>query len=130
MKKPASVKDDVLGLIASGQADHLASYLSRGRTHQGLTGPQLSEAWKAAFRHMADDVRDYAKRQIEDDLKQEFSARGEEPPYDLIHDDMERFVAEVDAAIKHQEATDPDAFGKTADAVETDLKNYRDRKQN
>ncbi|MCK1437384.1 hypothetical protein [Bradyrhizobium sp. 15] len=130
MKNPISIKADVLGLIASEQADHLASYLSRGRKHQSLTGPELLEAWKAAFKHMADDVRDYARREIEEDLKQEFLARGQEPPYDLIHDDLERFVAQVDAAMKYQEATDPDGFAKTAKAVEADLNDYRGRKQN
>lgn len=130
MKKTLTIKDDVLGFIASEQADRLADYLSRGRKHHNLTGPQLFEAWKAAFKLMADDVRDYAKRQNEEDLKQEFLARGEEPPYDLIHDEMERFVAEVDAVIKHQEATDPDGFAKTTKAVEADLNDYRGRKQN
>ncbi|MCK1520330.1 hypothetical protein [Bradyrhizobium sp. 17] len=97
MQKPASIKDDVLGLIASEQADHLADYLARGRKHKSLTALQLLDAWRSAFKHMADDVGDYAKRQIEEDLKQEFLARGEEPPYDVVHDDMEKFVAKVDA---------------------------------
>lgn len=130
MKNSPSIKEDVLGLIASNQADNLADYLSRGRKHEGLTDPQLLEAWKAAFKHMADDVRDYARRQTEEDLKQEFLARCGEPPYDSIRDDLERFVAGVDAAMKHQEMTDPDAFEKTAKAVEADLNDYRGRKQN
>lgn len=125
-----STKADVLGLLASESADHLADYISRGRKHQSLSDLELTDAWKRAFKIMGDNVREYDLRRAEEDLKQEFLARGTEPPYELIKEEMERFVSQVDLAMKEMETNDPEAHERADRAIQADVEKYRKRMQN
>jgi len=100
MSKKHSMKDDVEGWIVSGASDRLADYAARGRKHQGLTHEDLTTGWLHAFRRMADDVRDPERRAIEEDFKSELLLRKSEPPYNMVREEFERFIAETDRAIQ------------------------------
>ena len=110
MTKPPNMRRDVESWITSEATDRVAGYASRGRKHQHLSDEELANVWTKAFKHMADDVRDYERRATEDDLKSEFVLRKKEPPYDAIRDDFERYVAETDRAIADLKANDPDQY--------------------
>lgn len=125
MTKRRSIKDDVEGWLASKATDGLADYAARGRKHQHLTDDELLNAWRKAFAHMADDVRDYGRRAATDDLKSEFILRKKEPPYDLIRAEFERYIAETNRAIEELEANDPAQFEKMGREIEIDLEKFR-----
>jgi hypothetical protein len=125
MIKPPSIKDEVDGWVASNATDALADYATRGRKHQHLTDDELLNAWRKAFAHMADDVRDYERRAATEDLKSEFILRKKEPPYDLIRAEFERYMAEANRAIEELEADDPAQYEKMGREIETDLEKFR-----
>jgi hypothetical protein len=100
MTKPPNIRKDVESWITSESTDRVADYASRGRKHQHLSDLDLATAWQAAFKRMADDVRDYDRRAAEEDYKSEFILRKIEPPYHSIHDDLERFFDETNRAMR------------------------------
>jgi hypothetical protein len=120
-----SLRKDVESWITSQATDKVADYATRGRKHQQLTDDELLNQWQVAFRHMADDVRDYDRRAAEDDFKAEFVLRKKEPPYDLVRDDFERYIAETDRAIAELKADDPAQFEEMTRGVNKDLEDFR-----
>jgi hypothetical protein len=125
MTKRSSVSDDVEGWLASTGSDRAADYAARGRKHQNLTSEELTAGWVHAFRRMADDVRDFERRAIHEDFKSEFSLRGSEPPYDLIREDFDRFIAECDRAIRDLETEEPSGFEEMAKDIDRDLETFK-----
>jgi hypothetical protein len=125
MSKKPSVKDDVEGWMASGGADRLADYANRGRKHQHLADDELTAGWISAFRNMADDIRDYERRAKEEDLKSEILLRKREPPYDLVREEFERFIAETDRAIEDLKSEDPLRFEEIGREIDRELKTFK-----
>jgi hypothetical protein len=120
-----TTRKDVESWITSQATDKVADYAARGRKHQHLTDEVLTAVWRDAFRLMADDVRDYDRRAAEDDFKAEFVLRKKEPPYDLIREDFERYIAETDRAIAELEADDPAQYEEMTRGVNRDLEDFR-----
>ena len=120
-----SLRKDVESWIACEATDRIAEYATRGRKHQHLTDEMLVAQWRESFRLMAEDVRDWDRRAIEDDYKAEFVLRGREPPYELIKDDFDRYIAETDLALAQLKAEDPGYYQAIADGVESDLQRFR-----
>ncbi len=82
---------------------------------------------------MADDVRDYDRRAVEEDYKSEFILRKIEPPYASIHDELERYFDETDRAIRQLQADDPKGYEKMGRTFSTDLEAFklsRDKSKN
>jgi hypothetical protein len=125
MTKRSSIRDDVEGWLASSGSDRLADYAARGRKHQSLTIHELTSGWVFAFRRMADDVRDPERRAIEEDFKSEFLLRKSEPPYHLVKEEFERFMAEADRAIEDLKLEDPSRFEEIGKEIDRDLETYK-----
>jgi hypothetical protein len=70
-------------------------------------------------------MRDYDRRTATNDLKAEFILRKMEPPYDLVRDDFERYVAETDRAFAELRADDPAEFEKMTQGVNENLETFR-----
>lgn len=130
MTKPPNLRKEVESFITSEATDKVAAYAARGRKHEHLGDEELMIAWRAAFKHMADDVRDYERRAAEDDFKAEFVLRKKEPPYDLVRDDFERYIAETDRAIEELKADDPARYEEMDREISADLQSFRDRSKN
>jgi hypothetical protein len=74
---------------------------------------------------MTDDVRDPERRAIEEDYKSEFLLRKKEPPYDLIREDFERYIAETGRAIEELKRDDPAQYEEMGRSIDADLKHFR-----
>jgi hypothetical protein len=133
MSKKPSMNDDVKGWMGSSASDRVADYAARGRKHRGLTDEALASKWVSAFRHMAEDVRDYDRRAVEEDFTSELLLRKIEPPYDLVSEEFERFIAETDRAIKELKIEDPLRFEEIGEEIDRELESFkstRDRTKN
>jgi hypothetical protein len=120
-----SIEKDVEGWLASDATDKLADYAGRGRKHRHLSDEDLLSGWLAAFKLMADDVRDYERRAVEQDYNSEFFLRKKEPPYDLIREDFERYIAETSRAIEDLKRDDPAKYEEIARSIDADIKHFR-----
>jgi hypothetical protein len=123
MKDP--FRKDVESWFASEAADRLADYAARGRKHKNLNDQQLISAWQTAFRNLADDVRDCARRAAEEDFKSEFVLRGQAVPFGSIPDVFARFLAETDRAINDFRENDPGGFEETSRKINSDFRRFR-----
>src|SRR3979409_366031 len=88
---------DMMALLESDAMNKLAAYAARGRSHRNLSERQLTDAWKRAFKNVANDPRIYEARAAENDLASEFQPRGLDPPYDEVKDDVQRFMSVAEA---------------------------------
>jgi hypothetical protein len=59
---------DMMALLESDAMNKLAAYAERGRSHKNLSEQQLTDAWKQAFKNVADDPLIYEARAAENDL--------------------------------------------------------------
>lgn len=128
-KKPTSMEDDVDGWISSTATDRLADYAERGRKHRQLSDESLNAAWITAFRKMADDVTDADRRFQEEDFKSEILLRGREPPYDLIREEFERFIAETDRAIERLRIEDPIRFEEIGQEISREVDGFKSERE-
>src|SRR3981081_2958682 len=53
---------DMIGILESDAMNKLAAYAARGRSHRNLSEQQLTDAWKQAFKNVANDPRVYEAR--------------------------------------------------------------------
>src|SRR4030081_612115 len=56
---------DMMALLESDTMNKLAAYAARGRSHRNLSEQQLTDAWKQAFKNLANDPRVYEARAAE-----------------------------------------------------------------
>ena len=89
---------DMMALLESDAMNKLAAYAAGGRSHKNLSEQQLTDAWKQAFKNVANDPRVYEARAAENDLACEFKLRGLDPPYDQVKDDVERYMSAAETA--------------------------------
>jgi hypothetical protein len=125
-------KADIMALLESDAMNMLAAYAARGRSHRTLSEGQLTNAWKQAFKNVANDSHLYEARAAEFDLASEFKLRGLEPPYDQVKDDVERFMSATEAAAE-QLRKDPDRLAQKGVEWMAHLaafKSARDRSKN
>jgi hypothetical protein len=117
-RKP-SLSSDVLAFIESDQVDRIARYADGGRHHRHLSDQVLIEAWKSAFRAMADDPYSAELRALENDLNCEIALRGLKAPIEDVDDARKRLASKV------SEPVDPDASAKFAAGLERDFAAFR-----
>lgn len=80
-------------LDTNDAVNKVAAYAAGSRPHRKLSEQQLTEAWLAAFKKLADDPPGYGTRAVENDLASEFMVRGREPPYELVKDEYKRIMS-------------------------------------
>jgi hypothetical protein len=125
MKKPSSLRDDVLGWLTSSEADETADYARRGRLHSALTNEELLGEWAASFRRMAADIRNLQARAVTSDLQHEFALRSIKPPYDLVRDEIEAFTAQSAAMLEEIKAEDPMRYEQIENDIQRDLDTFK-----
>src|SRR3979409_1470729 len=89
---------DMMALLESDAMNKLAAYAARGRSHKNLSEQQLTDAWKQAFKNVANDPRVYEARAAENDLACEFKLLCLDPPYDQVKDDVELYMSAAEVA--------------------------------
>jgi hypothetical protein len=120
-KTPFDVEKEMQAWLASAQMDKLVDYLKRGAPYSALSEADLREEWKRSWRAMA--PTDRAELAKNSDLVCEFQRREAEPPYDLVRDDFERFMASSREGID-QVLADPDRYAEISDSVANDLAEF------
>lgn len=125
-------KADIMALLESDAMNKLAAYAARGRSHRTLSEQQLTDAWKQAFKNVANDPHIYEARAAENDLASEFQLRGLDPPYDEVKDDVQRFMSAAEA-VAEDLRKDPDRLAQKGVEWMADLaafKSARDEPKN
>ncbi len=125
MKKSITVKDDVLGWLASSQSDDAANYASRGRIYGGLSNEKLSAHWVESFRKIASDIGNLNARAVNADLKSEFDLRSMEPPYDLVRDEFDAIMTAAAAVLDELRDEDPLRYQEIENEVQRDLDAFK-----
>ena len=123
MKDP--FRKEVESWFASDAADKATDYAARGRKHKNLTDEQLTTAWQTAFKNTADDVRDCARRALEEDLKSEFVLRGQAVSFASMRDILERYNAETYRAIDEFRENDPALVEEITRKINSDFEQFR-----
>jgi hypothetical protein len=125
-------KADIMALLESDAMNKLAAYAACGRSHRTLSEQQLTDAWKQAFKNVANDPHIYEARAAENDLASEFQLRGLDPPYDEVKDDVQRFMS-VAEAVAEELRKDPGRLAQKGVEWMADLaafKSARDKSKN
>jgi hypothetical protein len=125
MKNKRSRREHTETSRANMTADRIADYAARGRKHEHLEDQMLVLEWVLAVREMAEDVRDYKRKAVEDDLKSELQMRGMEPPLELVRDELDRYCAKFNRAIEEMRFNDPEAFAERSRRAEAYLDAFR-----
>lgn len=112
--------------LASGAADLAAEYAARGRKHQNLSDDALSSGWVSAFRDMVANIDDLDRRAALRDFDSELSLRGQEPRYDLVRDELDRFRRAACGIAEQLERDDPVKFEQMERQADSDLREFVD----
>jgi hypothetical protein len=110
--------------IASKATEFTAAYLARGRKHQHLSDEELSSGWVLALRNVVDDIHDPEWRAAERDFESEFALRGEEPPYHLVPDELERLRLIALIVAKQLELDDPAKFAEMERQADAEFRDF------
>jgi hypothetical protein len=81
--------------IDSEPVDSVADYAERGRKYAALSDVELSSAWVQTIRASARDTHNKEQRTAQADYSAEFSLRGIDPPFNLVHDDMVQMTENI-----------------------------------
>lgn len=121
-----SDRTTALKWLESDLMDTCADYVARGRTFATLSSEQLSNAWIRALRTMISDVSNPAFRLVQGDLTSEFSLRKQEPPYNMVAEEMEQFAAETQRMLMEIGLNNPQGLENVARHLEKQLRVFRD----
>jgi hypothetical protein len=116
---------EMKALLASKAVDQIADYNQRGRSYKALPNEGLVQSWRSIWNELAVEPLNENKRDVQADISAEFMLRGLEPPWDLVADQVEIYLAEADRAFEIWRQQNPDAEAQANDAIADDLKRFQ-----
>jgi hypothetical protein len=116
---------EVRSWIDSESVDSVANYAEQGRKYAALSDAELSSAWVQAFRASARDIHNKEQRSAHADYSAEFDLRGIDPPFNLVHDDMQQMTESIKVWMASLTEEDLGAF---TDGVEKHFNEFRDKR--
>lgn len=95
-----------LTLMANSASQRVKSYVDRGRLMQNLSDEELSAMMVWAFREFEKaSFKPHSKeRLVIDDIGAEYDLRGQERPYHLVKDQVDKMIATAAAALDETNA--------------------------
>jgi hypothetical protein len=116
---------EMKALLASKAVDQIADYNQRGRSYKALPNEGLVQLWQSIWNELAVEPLNENKRDVQADISAEFMLRGLEPPWDLVADQVEIYLAAADRAFEIWRQQNPDAEAQANDAIADDLKRFQ-----
>jgi hypothetical protein len=128
-KMHSEIDPHLLSWVDSKRLDKNAAYAQGGRPHSGLTNEELIEAWKTAFRAMANDVRNDNRQAEEQNLKAEIELRSLVAPYVEVIDAVKALISVGRQAAEELER-DCEACKRADEILTRELIDFKNRSKN
>ena len=78
--------------LASKAVDQISEYSQRGRSYRDLSDRELVQSWQCVWNELAADPLNMKNRDIQADLASEFALRREEPPWQLVREQIDIYL--------------------------------------
>jgi hypothetical protein len=80
---------EMLALLENQRLLHLEDYVKRGRELASIDSEELRDRWIIEFKKWVASRPRYMDQRARDDIEGELALRGEQPPFDLVKDELE-----------------------------------------
>lgn len=121
------LQNNIRSWMESNGIDDVAEYVNKGRRLKDESTNSLKLTWIIEFRGTIDRLeKDGSTYCSYHDYDCELKLRGEEPPYDEVIDDIDRYTALIKK--KFEETMNTEEFDEIGDNILKEFESFMDRK--
>ena len=129
-RRRSSAEAEMKAFLASKAVDRIAEYSQRGRSYRDLSDRELVQSWQCVWNELAADPLNMKNRDIQADLASEFALRREEPPWQLVREQIDIYLERAKRAQQIQLKENPDADAEASEAMDDDFEEFMNRRSN
>ena len=97
-RRKSSVEAEMKAFLASKAVDQISEYSQRGRSYRDLSDRELVQSWQTVWNELAADPLNMKNRDIQADLASEFALRQQEPPWQLVREQIDIYLERAERA--------------------------------
>ena len=129
-RRRSSAEAEMKAFLASKAVDRIAEYSQRGRSYRDLSDRELVQSWQCVWNELAADPLYMKNRDIQADLASEFALRQQEPPWQLVREQIDIYLERAKRAQQIQLKENPDADVEASEAMDDDFEEFMNRRSN
>ena len=129
-RRRSSAEAEMKAFLASKAVDQISEYSQRGRSYRDLSDRELVQSWQSVWNELAADPLNMKNRNIQADLASEFVLRQEEPPWQLVREQIDIYLERAERAQQIQLKENPDADAEASEAMDDDFEEFMNRRSN
>jgi hypothetical protein len=129
-RRKSSVEAEMKAFLASKAVDQISEYSQRGRSYRDLSDRELVQSWQTVWNELAADPLNMKNRDIQADLASEFALRQQEPPWQLVREQIDIYLERAERARQIQLKENPDADAQASEAMDDDFEEFMNRRSN
>ena len=129
-RRKSSAEAEMKAFLASKAVDQISEYSQRGRSYRDLSDRELVQSWQTVWNELAADPLNVKNRNIQADLASEFVLRQEEPPWQLVREQIDIYLERAERAQQIQLKENPDADAEASEAMDDDFEEFMNRRSN
>jgi hypothetical protein len=127
---PCDPDEAVRAFLEYSQTADIEEYASRGRRYRGLAAEALAARWCIAMGQWAIDITNPRARADISDVKAEYAARGEEPPWDLTKAEQRRIADAMREWLEEIKRHDSERWAEMKKELHVDIAAFLKREAN
>ena len=127
-RRKSSVEAEMKAFLASKAVDQISEYSQRGRSYRDLSDRELVQSWQCVWNELAADPM--KNRDIQADLASEFALRREDPPWQLVREQIDIYLESAERGQQIQLKENPDADAEASEAMDDDFEEFMNRRSN
>ena len=129
-RQKKSAEAEMKAFLASKAVDQISEYSQRGRSYRDLSDRELVQSWQSVWNELAAEPLNVKNRNIQADLASEFVLRQEEPPWQLVREQIDIYLERAERAQQIQLKENPDADAEASEAMDDDFEEFMNRRSN
>ena len=129
-RRRSSAEAEMKAFLASKAVDQISEYSQRGRSYRDLSDRELVQSWQSVWNELAAEPLNVKNRNIQADLASEFVLRQEEPPWQLVREQIDIYLERAKRAQQIQLKENPDADAEASEAMDDDFEEFMNRRSN
>ena len=127
-RRKSSVEAEMKAFLASKAVDQISEYSQRGRSYRDLSDRELVQSWQTVWNELAANPLNMKNRDIQADLASEFALRQQEPPWQLVREQIDIYLERAERARQIQLKENPDADAQASEAMDDDFEEFMNRR--
>ncbi len=121
-----SMNERISAFLGNDDLLFLERYIKNGRKYKKYDTATIKDTWTQQFKNYVKNIEDLSARVDTEDIKSELQLRGEEPPYKLVEEELNKLTKLASQTLVE---LSPERVKEMNEGIMVDLQKFEDDAQ-